>query len=91
MLFTYGNIFLFLSIWEHVLSLLLISVVAQGQSLSFLMLCVWPPADHILLALPDNVLFIRVLPNRNYLLTINKLYYGEPFYRKNQLAQTKVQ
>lgn len=30
--------------------------------------------DHVLLALPGNVLFISVLPNGNYLLTVNELY-----------------
>lgn len=73
-LFTYRNIFLFLTTWEHVLSLLLIAGVAQGQSLSFPMLCVYPPVDQILLAIPGDVLFIRMLPNGNYLLTANKLY-----------------
>lgn len=50
-----------------------LAVAAQGQRLSSLMLCVQPPADHIQLARLGNVLFIKVLPNGNYLLTVNKL------------------
>lgn len=36
-----------------------------------------------MLALGD-VLFIRVLPNGNYLLIVNKLYYHELLYKKKK-------
>lgn len=37
-----------------------------------------------MLALGD-VLFIRVLPNGNYLLIVNKLYYHELLYKKKKI------